>query len=137
MSVADAIHDYHERSLPYLARLRLLSVGGTGPAPSPVVAAEVGRATGAVVAQAEAASRLALAASRSVTRETRPGLAQAARLARLTAAADDAIAAAREGNPATLRDRLRRFDALTVAIWAAEGPADQWAVPPARAGEGR
>jgi hypothetical protein len=133
MSVADAIHDYRERSLPHLARLRMLSAGETGTPPSAAVAAEVARATGAVVAQAEAASRLALAAARAGGADDGRGPFLAARLARLSAAADDAVAAARDGNAATLRDRLQRFDALTSAIYTAEGPAWEWAVPPARA----
>jgi hypothetical protein len=39
------------------------------------------------------------------------------RLDWLAAAADDAVAAAREGNSAQMGRHLRRFDALTSAIW--------------------
>jgi hypothetical protein len=35
----------------------------------------------------------------------------------LTAAADDAIAAARIDDPTAMSDHLRRFDALTSVIW--------------------
>jgi hypothetical protein len=42
------------------------------------------------------------------------------RLERLAASADDAIAAAREGNSAAMRRHLNRFDTLTSAIWAVQ-----------------
>lgn len=136
MSVADAIHDYRERSLPHLARLGMLSAGETEAVASPGVAAEVSRATRAVLTQAQAASRLvALAAIRGGKGDQGPGLFLAARLARLTAAADDAVAAARSGNAAVLRERLLRFDALTSAIWTAQRAAHEWAVPPPRTGK--
>jgi len=41
----------------------------------------------------------------------------AARLARLAAAADYVVTAARDGNAVALRQHLRRFDALTSALW--------------------
>jgi hypothetical protein len=131
MTVADAIHDHRERCLPHLIRLRLLSTEDW-PAPSPGVAAEVSRATSAILAQVEAANRVALAATSSDRRGQGPGPFLAARLARLSAAADDAVAAARSGNPATLRERLVRFGALASAMWMAHGAADGWAVPPAQ-----
>lgn len=131
MTVADAIHDYRERCQPHLIRLRMLSTE-QWPAPSAGVAAEVSRATTAVLAQAEAASRVALTASRGDRRDQGPGAFLAARLARLRAAAEDAVAAARGGNAAALRQRLLRFDALTSAIWTAQDAAHEWAVPPPR-----
>lgn len=136
MSVADAIHDYHERTLPHLARLRMLSGGEAAASPSPGVAAEVATATRAVLAQAEAASRLALAASRHGSRDGGPGLYLAAGIALLTAAAEDAVAAARDGDAAALRQRLLRFDTLTSAIYVAEGPAAERALPRALARNG-
>ena len=134
MSVADAIHSYHERSLPHLAWLRILSGSGAAPPPSPGVAAEVATATRAVLAQAEAASRLALAATRRESGGDGPALFLAARLSRLTAAADEAVAAARDGNAATLRERLLQFDTLTAAIYTTERPAGETAAPPVLAG---
>jgi len=136
MSVADAIHGYHERSMPHLARLRILTGSEAGPPPSPGVAAEVATATSAVLAQAEAASRLALAATRRGSSGDVSVLFQAARLARLTAAADEAVAAARHGNAATLRERLLRFDTLTAAIYTAERPDRETAMRPVRPGNG-
>ena len=132
MTVADAIHDYRERCQPHLIRLRMLSTE-QWPGPSAGVAAEVGRATGAVLAQAQAASRVALAGSRDSRSDQGPGAFLGARLARLRTAAEDAVAAARSGNAAALRQRLVRFDALTSAIWAAQDAAHDWAVPPQRA----
>ena len=132
MTVADAIHDYRERCLPHLIRLRMLSTEQS-PGPSAGVAAEVGRATGAVLTQAQAASRVALAGSRDRRSDQGPGAFLGARLARLRTAAEDAVSAARSGNAAALRQRLVRFDALTSAIWTAQDAAHDWAVPPARA----
>ena len=134
MTVADAIHDYRERCLPHLIRLRMLS---TEPwlAPSAGVAAEVSQATSAVLGQAEAASRVALAGTRAGRRDRGPGVFLAARLARLRAAAEDAVTAARGGNAAALRQRLVRFDALTSALWTAQDTAHEWAIPPARAAD--
>jgi hypothetical protein len=42
------------------------------------------------------------------------------RLSRLTAAAGDAVAAAGAGDFSQLRRHLRRFEALTSAIWAVQ-----------------
>jgi hypothetical protein len=131
MTVADAIYDHRERCLPHLIRLRMLSTE-EWPAPSPGVAAEVSRATTAILAQAAAANRVALAATSSGRRGQGPRPFLAARMARLCAAADDAVAAADSGSPAALRERVVRFDALTSAMWTAQGAADGWAVPPTR-----
>ena len=132
MTVADAIHDHRERCLPHLIRLRMLSTEQWS-APSAGVSAEVSRATRAVLAQAEAASRVALAGTHEGRRKQGPRTFLAARLARLRAAAEDAVAAAGGGNAAVLRQRLVRFDALTSALWTAQDTAQQWAIPPARA----
>jgi hypothetical protein len=135
MTVADAIEDHRSRCLPHLVRLRMLGSGDAGVALSPGVAAEVIQATRAVLAQVEAASRLALASSPGGQHDHGPGQFLATRLTRLSAAADDAVAAARSGDMAALRRRLLRFDALTSAIWTAQGAARGWSVPRARAGE--
>ena len=132
MTVADAIHDYRERCLPHLIRLRMLSTEPWS-APAAGVAAEVSRATSAILAQAEAASRVALAGIRDGRRGQGARVFLAARLARLRAAAEDAVAAARGGNAAALRQRLVRFDALTSAIWTAQDTAHEWAILPPRA----
>lgn len=143
MIVADVIHDHRERCLPLLIRLRML-LTEEWTAPSSGLAAEVSQATSAVLAQAAAANRIALAAASS----GRPGQAHgqahgqghgqgpqpilAMRLAELAAAARDAVTAARSGNPAVLRERLTTFDAQASAIWTDQGVTGGWAVPPAR-----
>ena len=84
-----------------------------------------GQATDAVVVEASAASRAALADGDS----GHPGAATflRVRLNRLARAAEEAIAAAGDGDTAGLRRHLHRFEALTSAIWTAQhavcGPA--------------
>ena len=53
--------------------------------------------------------------------DERPAAAELGRwLDRLAAAANDAIAAARTGDSGAMRRHLRRFDALTSAIWTVQ-----------------
>jgi hypothetical protein len=112
------------RCQPYLLELHTLARVEAGPAPT---AAEVGRATGAIIAEVGAAGRAALAAAGHGHRH--PGAVPflQVRLNRLTATAEEAIAAARDGDSASLRRVLHRFEALTSAIWtvqdAVRGPA--------------
>jgi hypothetical protein len=115
MTAADEIRDHQERCQPHVLRLRMLALDEAGPAP---VAVDVGEATGAILAEAEASSRAALAAADG----SHPGAGTflRVRLDRLAVAADEAIAAARHGNPADLRLHLRRFEALTAAIWTVQ-----------------
>ena len=115
MSVADQIQDHQARCLAHLISLRMLARAEAG-TPSPRwVVVEVARATGAILAEAEAAGRAALAAAGDRNRGGETFLR--VRLDRLAAAADDAITAARTGNSAELRRHLDRFDVLTSAIW--------------------
>jgi hypothetical protein len=122
MTAAEDIRHYQARCQPYLVRLRMLARGEGGLA---LTAAEVGHATGAVVIEARAASRAVLADGDS----GHPGAGTflAVRLNRLARAAEEAIAAARDGDTAGLRRHLHRFEALTSAIWTAQhavcGPA--------------
>jgi len=78
---------------------------------------EVIAATGAILAEAEAAGSDARAAAGAG-----PGAATflGVRLSRLTAAANDAIAAAGEGDSGQLRRHLHRFEVLTSAIWTVQ-----------------
>jgi hypothetical protein len=107
--------DHQVRCQRHLLTLAMLASGGDQPAPP---AAEVGRVTGAVIAEAEAASRAALAAGTC----HHPGAwtLLVVRLNRLAAAADQAVAAARGGDATALRHQLRRFEATTSAIWAVQ-----------------
>jgi hypothetical protein len=129
----DAIHDHQVRCQPYLLELHMLARVEAGLVPT---AAEVGRTTAAVIDEVDAASRAVLAAAGHSRRHPGAGQFLQVRLDRLMAAADEAIAAAQDGDSATLCRVLRRFDALTSAIWtvqdAVRGPAR-----PARPASGR
>src|ERR1700691_6712661 len=98
MTAADEIRDHQARCQPHMFRLLMLARGEAGLG---LPAVEVGEATGAVIAEAEASSRAALAAGAD---GSHPGAGTflRVRLDRLTVAADEAIAAARHGNPAHL-----------------------------------
>ena len=120
MPVADQIKDHQARCLASLISLRMLAQGEAGmPLPRWVVV-EVAQATGAVLAEAEAAGRAALTAA-GVSGD-HPGRETflRVRLDRLAAAADDAIAAARAGEYGEMRRHLHRFDSLTAAIWTVQ-----------------
>lgn len=120
MSVADQIREHRDRCLVPLISLRMLAQGEAGvPLPRWVVV-EVARATGTVLVEAEAAGRAVLAAAGFGTGPRRDETFLRVRLDRLAAAASDAIAAARAGDPAEMLRHLRRFDALTSAIWTVQ-----------------
>jgi hypothetical protein len=116
MTAADQIRDHQARCQPHVLKLRMLARGEGGSGP---LAAEVGQATAAIIAEAEASSRTALAAD-AAGLHPGAGIFLRVRLNRLAAAADEAIAAAQDGDPVGLRLRLRRFDALTSAIWTVQ-----------------
>ena len=103
--------------MPHLITLRMLALAESDvPLPSLAVA-EVIRATGAILAEAEAAGR-----EGSIVAGIDPGAGSflGVRLSRLANAASDAIAAAWAGDFAQLRRHLARFDTLTSAIWAVQ-----------------
>jgi hypothetical protein len=117
MTVTDQTDGHQARCLLHLLTLRLLARDGAE-APSPwLVMAEVAQATDAILAEAETAGREVRAATGGG-----PGLGifLSVRLSRLAAAAGDAVAAAGAGNFTQLRRDLRRFEALTSAIWAVQ-----------------
>jgi hypothetical protein len=117
MSVADQIQEHQARCLVPLISLQMLAQGEAGvPLPRWVVV-EVAQATGTVLAEAEAAGRAALTA---VGDHPGYGPFLRVRLDRLAAAANDAITAARAGDSGQMRRHLRRFDALTSAIWTVQ-----------------
>ena len=115
MTVVGGIEDHQARCLPHLIGLQMLAQGEAGVPLPRWAAAEVARATGAVLAEAEAASRAVLTTVRSSQNPVDGPFLRA--LDQLAAAADDAIAAARAGNPAAMSRHLRRFDALSSAVW--------------------
>jgi predicted ABC-type transport system involved in lysophospholipase L1 biosynthesis ATPase subunit len=116
MSDADQIQDHEARCLADLISLRMLARGEAGMPPPRWVVVEIARATSAILAEAEAAGRTALAAIGAGDNRG-DGTFLRVRLDRLATAANDAIAAARAGNFGELRQHLHRFDALTSAIW--------------------
>ena len=120
MSVTDEIRDHQARCVAPLISLRLLAQGEAGVLLPRWVVVEVAQATGTVIAEAEAAGHTALAATGAG--HERPGDTTfvRVRLDRLAAAADDAINAARAGDYSEMRRHLRRFDALTSAIWTVQ-----------------
>jgi hypothetical protein len=120
MSVTEQIRDHQARCLAPLITLRMVAQGETGfPLPRWVVV-EVAQATGAVIAEAEAAGRTALSTvGASSDRPAGKSFLQV-RLDRLAASAEDAIDAARVGDYGAMRRHLRRFDSLTSAIWTVE-----------------
>ena len=123
MSVADQIQDHEARCAVPLISLRMLAQGEAG-APLPRwVVVEVAQATSTVLAEAEAAGRAALAAVGVGGDHPGNGTFLRVRLDRLTVAADAAITAAHAGDSGAMRRHLRRFDALTSAIWTVQ---DAW-----------
>jgi hypothetical protein len=80
----------------------------------------VREATSAVIAEAEATIRAALAATADSSREAAMEAFLRARLSRLGAAADEAGTAARACDAYRLRNAVRRFEALTSAIWTVQ-----------------
>ncbi|HTX27169.1 MAG TPA: hypothetical protein VME19_09145 [Streptosporangiaceae bacterium] len=125
MTTDDQIHAHQLRCQSYMLKLRMLSSAEGGLAPT---AAEIGCTTAAVIAEAGAATRAVLAAGHG---RRHPGASPflQVRLNRLTAAADEAIAAAQAGDAATLRRVLCRFEALISAIWTVQAAVRGPAVP--------
>lgn len=120
MSVASQIHDHQERCLVPLISLRMLAQGDAGsPLPRWAVV-EVAQATSTVLAEAEAAGHVMLTAVGAPGDHPEAVTFLQVRLDRLATAADDAITAAREGDTGAMRRHLRRFDALTSAIWTVQ-----------------
>jgi hypothetical protein len=129
MTIADRIGEHQARCLPYLLTLRMLA-RDDAETPFPwLVRAEVAKATGAILAEAEAACREVGAMTGS---GPGAGIFLGVRVRRLAVAADDAIAAAAVGDLTRLRRHLRRFEALTSAIWEVQ----EGAGPGPRSAEG-
>lgn len=120
MTFADEIREHESRCYPHLLRLQFLARREAAATAPWQLAAEVREATNAVLAEAEAAVRTALAATAGTRRETVTEAFLWARLARLAGAADEAVNAVRIGQALGLGSRLRRFGELTSAIWAVQ-----------------
>ena len=117
MTVADRTEGHQARCRPHLLTLQML-VRDDAEAPRPWLAmAEVAQATGAILAEVEAAGREVGAVTGG---GPGPGIFLSVRLSRLAAAAGVAVTAAGAGDFTQLRRHLRRFEALTSAIWAVQ-----------------
>jgi hypothetical protein len=114
MTMTEIVRGHQARSVPHLARLRMLADGQAETPLPPGVLREVTAAVAAVMAEAQAAGSAVATASVSGA-GNQPLLA--ARMHRLGRAAREAVASARDGNPAVLRNRVRRFEAMTSAMW--------------------
>ena len=125
MTAAERMQDHQARCQPYLLRLRMLTRDEGELA---LITAEVGRATSAIVGEAWAASRAALADRDTV--HPGAGTFLRVRLDRLARAAEEMVAAARDGDAAGLRRHLHRFEAVTMAIWTAQDAVCGPASPP-------
>ena len=127
-AAADRTRGYYARCVPLLARLRLLARQDAGAPLPPGAAGEVGHAATAIVAEADAAGHAAVAAVAESDRNS-AAVFLAARQARLAVAAADLVAAAADGSAASLSRHLRRFEALTSALWTVQhaicAPADR------------
>lgn len=120
MDVTDQLEDHQARCLPHLLTLRMLA-RYTPEAPFPwPAAAEVTRATEAILAEVEAAVLAVTGGRPGSLGAPGTGVFLGVRLSRLAAAAADATAAAWAGDFTQLRRHLRRFDTLTSAIWAVQ-----------------
>ena len=115
LTAADCTRGYDARCAAHLARLRLFARQDGGAALPPGAAGEVGQAASAIVAEADAAVAAVADSGRSSA-----AVFLAARQARLAAAAADVVAAAADGSAAALSRHLRRFEALTSALWTVQ-----------------
>ncbi len=119
MTAAHRARECYTRCVPRLARLRLLAGDSAGAPLPPGAAGEVGQAARAIVAETGAAGQAAVAAV-AEGRRSSAAVFLAARQARLAAAADEVVAAAADGSAAMLSRPLRRFEALTTALWTVQ-----------------
>ena len=117
MTVADRTEGHQAHCRPHLLTLRMLA-SDDAEAPSPLLAtAKVAQAANAILAEVEAAGREVRAATGG---GPDPGIFLSVRLSRLAGAAGVAVAAAGAGDFTQLRRHLRRFEALTSAIWTVQ-----------------
>lgn len=120
MTLADLLAGYRTSCETRLLRLRMLAAGEADAMPPSRVATQVREMTNAVIAEADAAARAALAASPGTNGELEGETFLWVRLARLAQAADQAVSAARVSDGNGLRRNLHQFDALARAMWAGQ-----------------
>ena len=117
MTFDEQMRDYRTRCQRQLSRLRMLAVGQDGIVPPRRVAPEIRDATNAIIADTEAMSRAVLKAGRE---EPSAETFLWVRVTRLALAADQAVAAAYNGDIHALRTHLHHFGTLTSAIWTVQ-----------------
>ena len=117
MGRTEQIQWHYARCVTHLVRLRMLARDLPGAPVMSKVIQETTLATSAILAEAEAGFCAALTPAADGQHGSANASLLATRLARLETAAENVVAAAREGDTAALRQHLRRFDALTTAIW--------------------
>lgn len=120
MTFADLLVGYRTSCETGLFRLRMLAASEASVMPPRQAAAKVREVTNAVIAEADAAGRAALAASAGLTGGLGGETFLWVRLARLAQAADQAVSAARTSDANGLRRHLHRFDALARAMWTVQ-----------------
>ena len=116
MTIADKIEDHQARCAPHVLRLRMIAHDEVG---GPQLA---GRNRGHPGHRGDPGRGRSRGQRRAGRSRGWPGAATflGVRLSRLTAAANDAIAAAGEGDSGLLRRHLHRFEVLTSAIWTVQ-----------------
>jgi hypothetical protein len=120
MTIGDTTEDHQARCLPYMLRLRMIARGEAGAALSWQAVSDVVQATGAILAEAQAAGAEGAGGDGQAAADPGAAIFLSVRLSRLAAAANDAIVAAGEGDSGLLRRRLHRFEVLTSAIWTVQ-----------------
>ncbi|HET7246087.1 MAG TPA: hypothetical protein VFJ07_14745 [Streptosporangiaceae bacterium] len=116
MAAVSEIREHHVHCAPHLARLHVLGSLQAGEPVPPGLADDVSAVTSAILAEAGTALRATVAAVPG-TRRTAVAEFLAGRIAKLAAAAEQAVCAARDGDASSLRRCLRRFESLTSAVW--------------------
>jgi len=120
VSLTDEIHHHRARCQPHLLRLRMLVRSEAWTSEPLQMVTEIAEATGAILAETEAADCAARAAAGVRRGSPVAGVFLRARLSRLAAAAEDAVATARAEDFTRMRHHLRRFEALTSATWTVQ-----------------
>ncbi len=115
MTITDKIEDHQARCQPYMLRLRMIARDDPGTVLTRQAVTEIVQATAAILAEAKASGSDARAAG-----SPGAGTFLNVRLSRLAVAANDAIAAAGDGDSGLLRRHLHRFEVLTSAIWTVQ-----------------
>jgi hypothetical protein len=120
VGLEDEIQDHRARCQPHLLTLRMIARSEAAMVQPLQIVAEITEATGAILAEAEAADCAARVIAEVTRGITVVGMFLRVRLNRLAAAAEDAIAAAQAEDFARMRHHLRRFEALTSAMWTVQ-----------------